>query len=36
MEVETTGHPDSAADMGVALAEQLLADGAGELLASAP
>ena len=28
MEVETTGHPDSAADMGIALAEQLLADGA--------
>ena len=33
LEVETQGAPDTAAEMGLALAEQLLEDGAGELLA---
>ena len=33
LEVETQGSPEDAAEMGLALAEQLLADGAGELLA---
>lgn len=33
IEVETQGPPAQAADMGLALAEQLLADGAAELLA---
>ena len=33
LEVETQGSPEGAAEMGLALAEQLLADGAGELLA---
>lgn len=35
MEVETQGAPETAADMGLALAEQLLEDGAAELLAGA-